>query len=218
MQHISPDVWVAGRVGTLVGQEALVSSFNAGFGLIDLFQAVAGYADLPPKQYFWIRVDDILHIVIGLALPANSVFRRVSPVKADVRFQMLGVRNLTTSFWYLTLIIRPPTIVNVTALCSSIATRSAFRPTSIDPICWSSPTSRAGYLTPSWQPLLLETPRPRIIRAASNIVITEPAILPFALLVRPFLTEIVAPDLVGAIAGSSGGASLIKVTPAAPFA
>lgn len=44
-----------GLLGVLVlwwGKEALVSSFNAGFGLIDLFQAVAGYADLPPKQYF----------------------------------------------------------------------------------------------------------------------------------------------------------------------
>lgn len=61
-----------GLLGVLVlwwGKEALISSFNAGFGLIDLFQAVASYADLPPKQYFlWTRVDDILHIVIGLAL------------------------------------------------------------------------------------------------------------------------------------------------------
>ena len=46
-----------------------VSAFNAGFGLIDLFQALASYANLPPKQYFlWTRVDDILHIVIGLTL------------------------------------------------------------------------------------------------------------------------------------------------------
>ena len=46
-----------------------VSTFNAGFGLIDLFQALASYVDLPPKQYFlWTRVDDILHIVIGLTL------------------------------------------------------------------------------------------------------------------------------------------------------
>ena len=47
----------------------LISLFNAGFGLIDLYQALASYADLPPKQYFlWTGVDDILHVVIGLTL------------------------------------------------------------------------------------------------------------------------------------------------------
>jgi hypothetical protein len=46
-----------------------ISAFNAVFGLIDLYQAVASYVGLPPKEYFlWTRVDDILHIVIGLAL------------------------------------------------------------------------------------------------------------------------------------------------------
>lgn len=50
-------------------REWFISLFNAGFGLIDLYQALASYADLPPKQYFlWTRVDDILHIVIGLTL------------------------------------------------------------------------------------------------------------------------------------------------------
>lgn len=49
--------------------EWLVSTFNAGFGLIDLYQALASYADLPPKQYFlWTQVDDTLHVVIGLML------------------------------------------------------------------------------------------------------------------------------------------------------
>lgn len=50
-------------------REWFVSLFNSGFGLIDLYQALASYADLPPKQYFlWTGVDDILHIVIGLTL------------------------------------------------------------------------------------------------------------------------------------------------------
>ena len=50
-------------------RQLLISLFNAGFGLIDLYQAVASYADLPPKQYFlWTGVDDILHVVIGLVL------------------------------------------------------------------------------------------------------------------------------------------------------
>lgn len=47
----------------------LISFFNAGFGLIDLYQALASYLSLPPKNYFlWTRVDDILHILIGLTL------------------------------------------------------------------------------------------------------------------------------------------------------
>lgn len=45
------------------------SLFNVGFGLIDLYQALASFIDLTPKQYFlWTRVDDILHIIIGLVL------------------------------------------------------------------------------------------------------------------------------------------------------
>ena len=50
-------------------KEQLISFFNAGFGLIDLYQALASHLSLPPKNYFlWTRVDDILHILIGLAL------------------------------------------------------------------------------------------------------------------------------------------------------
>ena len=61
-----------GLLGLLVlwvRKEWWVSLFNVGFGLIDLFQALASYTDLTPKQYFlWTRVDDILHVVIGLTL------------------------------------------------------------------------------------------------------------------------------------------------------
>jgi len=50
-------------------RESLISFFNVGFGLIDLYQAVASYLHWPPQQYFlWTRVDDVLHILIGLAL------------------------------------------------------------------------------------------------------------------------------------------------------
>jgi hypothetical protein len=63
---------VFGFVGLVVlwtGKEMRVNSFNAGFGLIDLYQALASYVHLPPEQYFlWTPVDDILHILIGLAL------------------------------------------------------------------------------------------------------------------------------------------------------
>lgn len=43
--------------------------FNVGFGFIDLYQAVASYANLPPKaQFRWKRTDDVLHMVVGLGL------------------------------------------------------------------------------------------------------------------------------------------------------
>jgi hypothetical protein len=50
-------------------REKAAATFNVGFGLIDLYQAVASYFSLPPKQYFvWTKVDDVLHVIIGLAL------------------------------------------------------------------------------------------------------------------------------------------------------
>ena len=61
-----------GIIGVLVlwsGKEKLISFFNAGFGLVDLYQALASYLDLPPEQYFlWTTVDDALHVIIGMAL------------------------------------------------------------------------------------------------------------------------------------------------------
>lgn len=49
--------------------------FNLGFGLIDLYQALASFFDVFPEQYFrWTRVDDVLHLVIGGALVAVGVF------------------------------------------------------------------------------------------------------------------------------------------------
>jgi hypothetical protein len=58
-----------GLVLVCLASERLVSLFNAGFGLIDLYQALASRLDLFPGQYFlWTKVDDILHILIGLAL------------------------------------------------------------------------------------------------------------------------------------------------------
>jgi len=63
---------VFGSIGLIIiwsRKEELISFFNAGFGLIDLYQALASYLNLPPKDYFlWTRVDDILHILIGVAL------------------------------------------------------------------------------------------------------------------------------------------------------
>ena len=52
-----------------------VRLFNIGFGAIDLYQAAASYLHLfPEKQFQWKRADDILHIVIGLALVLIGAF------------------------------------------------------------------------------------------------------------------------------------------------
>jgi hypothetical protein len=63
---------IFGTIGLLIlwsRNERAASLFNAGFGLIDLYQALANYLNLPPQEYFrWTRVDDILHVIIGLAL------------------------------------------------------------------------------------------------------------------------------------------------------
>lgn len=49
------------------GQGAV--GFNLGFGLIDLYQAVAGAADVFPAALFAYRpLDDVLHVALGLGL------------------------------------------------------------------------------------------------------------------------------------------------------
>ena len=66
---------VIGLILLRTRNELWISFFNAGFGLIDLYQAVASFADLPPKQYFlWTRVDDTLHVIIGLTLLAIGIY------------------------------------------------------------------------------------------------------------------------------------------------
>ena len=65
---------IFGALGLLIlstRNELWLSVFNFGFGLIDLYQALASVLHLPPEKYFlWTRVDDILHVLIGLALVA----------------------------------------------------------------------------------------------------------------------------------------------------
>ena len=54
-----------------------IRTFNIVFGLIDLYQAFASFANMLPKSYFrWTRLDDVLHIVIGLILIGVGVFGR----------------------------------------------------------------------------------------------------------------------------------------------
>ena len=60
---------VIGVIIVLSGRLPAVRAFNIGFGLIDLYQAVASWFGLFPKRLFkWTRIDDILHVVIGVAL------------------------------------------------------------------------------------------------------------------------------------------------------
>lgn len=69
---------IFGVLGLLIlfsSNASLVNRFNLGFGLIDLYQALASFVNLPPKQYFlWTRTDDILHVVIGVALVAIGCY------------------------------------------------------------------------------------------------------------------------------------------------
>ena len=61
-----------GAIGLLLlmaNSDLLARAFNLGFGLIDLYQAVASVLGLTPIQYFhWTFVDDGLHVLIGFAL------------------------------------------------------------------------------------------------------------------------------------------------------
>lgn len=62
---------IIGLVCVLSNKENLICSFNIGFGLIDLYQAIASFLNWFPEQYFqWKTADDILHIFIGGALVA----------------------------------------------------------------------------------------------------------------------------------------------------
>src|SRR2546421_383114 len=52
-----------------------ISCFNIGFGIIDLYQAAASKMGwFPAEQFRWKKADDILHIVIGLALVLVGFF------------------------------------------------------------------------------------------------------------------------------------------------
>lgn len=57
---------VIGLLLVLSKSEMLIRIFNLGFGLIDLYQAVASFLHWFPEQYFqWKTTDDVLHILIG---------------------------------------------------------------------------------------------------------------------------------------------------------
>ena len=65
---------VVGLAFVLMKNDQLIRAFNIGFGVIDLYQAVASFLHLFPESYFrWLKGDDILHIVIGTALVAVGI-------------------------------------------------------------------------------------------------------------------------------------------------
>lgn len=69
---------VSGTIGLLLlllRNENYIRAFNLGFGLIDLYQALASYTHLFPEEYFqWTQVDDVLHIIVGAALVSVGLY------------------------------------------------------------------------------------------------------------------------------------------------
>jgi hypothetical protein len=69
---------ISGAIGLLLlllRNENYIRAFNLGFGLIDLYQALASYAHFFPEEYFqWTKTDNILHIVIGAALVSVGLY------------------------------------------------------------------------------------------------------------------------------------------------
>ena len=58
-----------GLMLTMSNNDLAASSFNFGFGLLDLYQVLASVVGLTPIQYFhWTYADDVLHVLIGFAL------------------------------------------------------------------------------------------------------------------------------------------------------
>jgi len=64
-----------GVVLVLTKQPKAIAGFNLGFGLIDLWQAVAGVTGLPPNDLFKLRTaDHAAHVAIGALLVAVGWF------------------------------------------------------------------------------------------------------------------------------------------------
>jgi len=63
---------ICGSLGlllTMTNSDLAAIAFNIGFGLIDLYQAVASVVGLAPIQYFhWTYADDVVHVLLGFAL------------------------------------------------------------------------------------------------------------------------------------------------------
>jgi hypothetical protein len=68
-------------LGCVASKQAVaVKGFNVGFGVIDLYQALASVAGLWPREAFqWKPADDVLHVVIGAALVGVGLFADRAP-------------------------------------------------------------------------------------------------------------------------------------------
>ena len=56
------------------GNDGSMRAFLIGFGVIDLYQAVASRQNWFPKpQIKWRPADDVLHVVVGIALVAIGI-------------------------------------------------------------------------------------------------------------------------------------------------
>ncbi|HEY0715391.1 MAG TPA: hypothetical protein VGF45_22105 [Polyangia bacterium] len=65
--HLAAGVGALGLVFT--HRPGLMASFNLGFGLIDLWQLIAGLAGLFPAELFALRpADHVVHALLGLLL------------------------------------------------------------------------------------------------------------------------------------------------------
>ena len=66
---------LTGIVLAVTGNDAAIRTFNVGFGAIDLYQALASRSHWWPEKIFrWTKVDDGLHVVIGIFLVVVGVF------------------------------------------------------------------------------------------------------------------------------------------------
>ncbi len=65
---------VLGLALAVWGDGPAIRAFLIGFGVIDLYQALASHQHWFPEQFFrWTSTDDLLHLVIGAGLVAVGV-------------------------------------------------------------------------------------------------------------------------------------------------
>jgi hypothetical protein len=105
---------IFGVVGLLVlrtRNERFINLFLFGFGLIDLYQALASYAQLPPMRYFlWTRIDDALHVFVGLALVGIGMYGSLGR-KTAYPISQSNPPHGTVRGWFKSCLLRKPIII-----------------------------------------------------------------------------------------------------------